>query len=246
MKDIKGIVHVHSTFSYDGRYSIAEIATFARRQGFAFVGMTEHSDTLDHGQVKRFRDECEEASTADCLIIPGIEFTCVGNLHLIGLGIQRFHSSKDPIVISQFIRQEQGVAIIAHPKRYDYKISEKLLAAVNGIEIWNAGYDGRFVPNDRSITLLKHARERQEMLLAFGGQDLHTFPYNQIQVSLRLRCERLLPSLLLDGIRDGNFTISNGYYSFPARARVNIIKNVSIYLGNRFYTSAKNLRNRFV
>jgi len=246
MKIVTGLIHAHSTYSYDGRHTLGEIAAFARSRGLGFVGMSEHSDTLDCDKVARLQEDCQKASAPDCLIIPGIEFTCTDNLHLIGLGIQRYNPSKDPLVINEFIQQERGVAIIAHPKRYHYEISEKLLAAVNGIEIWNAGYDGRFVPNDHSITLLKHARERQETLLAFGGQDLHMIQYKQAQVSLSVRCERLVPGSVLDAIRDGNFTISNGYFSIEARARVNFLKAVPIYLGSRLYTTVKNLRDRFV
>jgi predicted metal-dependent phosphoesterase TrpH len=246
MKDFKGIIHVHSNYSYDGKHSIDEIAAFARQRSYAFVGMSEHSDTLDSDKVKRMRDECRRASTPDCLIIPGIEFTCLGNLHLIGLGVQDYDSSKDPLFINDFIQEQGGVAIIAHPKRYHYQISQVLLTAVNGVEIWNAGYDGRFVPNDHSITLLKRARERHESLLAFGGQDLHTINHKQAEVSLSVCCERLVPGLILDAIRDGNFVISNGYVSVGAQERLDCLKALSIYLGNRLYSPVKNLRERFV
>ena len=41
-----GIIHIHSNLSYDGRQSLEEIALFARKRGYCFVGMTEHSDTF--------------------------------------------------------------------------------------------------------------------------------------------------------------------------------------------------------
>jgi predicted metal-dependent phosphoesterase TrpH len=246
MKNFKGIIHVHSNYSYDGKHSIDEIAAFARQRSYAFVGMSEHSDTLDSDKVARLREECQKASTADCLIIPGIEFTCLGNLHLIGLGVQDYDSSKDPLVINDFIQQQGGVAIIAHPKRYHYQISEGLLTAVNGVEIWNAGYDGRFVPNDQSLKLLKSGRERQKALLAFGGQDLHQIDLRHRQVHLKIHCDRLVSDAVIGSMRDGNFVISNGYVSVGAKARLHFLKALPIYLGNRLYAPVKNLRDRFV
>jgi hypothetical protein len=245
MKDFKGIIHVHSNYSYDGKHSIDEIAAFARQRSYAFVGMSEHSDTLDSDKVKRMRDECRRASTPDCLIIPGIEFTCLDNLHLIGLGVRDYDSSKDPLVINDFIQEQGGVAIIAHPKRYQYQIPSELLSAVNGIEIWNSGYDGRFVPNDQSLKLLKSGRERQKFLLAFGGQDLHQIDLRYRQVHLKVHCDRLVSDAVIGSMRDGNFVISNGYVSVEAQERLDFLKALSIYLGNRLYAPVKNLRDRF-
>lgn len=246
MTVFKGIIHVHSTYSYDGRHSISEIAAFARERGFAFVGMSEHSDTLDSEKVIRLREECQEHSTLECLIIPGIEFTCVDNLHLIGLGVQQYSPSQNPVEINKFIQQEGGIAIIAHPKRYQYQIADDLLSTVNGIEVWNAGYDGRFVPNDQSLTLLKSVRTLQDTPLAFGGQDLHKINSHHRQVYLNVCCDRLSSDAVLSSLRNGNFTISNGYVTLQAKLQVEFFKTLPIYLGSRFYTTVKKLRDRFV
>ena len=57
----KGIIPVHSNYSYDGRHTTGEIAAFARARGFAFIAMSEHSDTLDSEKVKRLREASQEA-----------------------------------------------------------------------------------------------------------------------------------------------------------------------------------------
>ena len=44
-KDIKGDLHVHSLWS-DGRVSIADIAVAARRRGYEYIAITDHSERL--------------------------------------------------------------------------------------------------------------------------------------------------------------------------------------------------------
>lgn len=41
-KDIKGILHAHSTYS-DGQHSLREMAAYCRDEGFEYLGITDHS-----------------------------------------------------------------------------------------------------------------------------------------------------------------------------------------------------------
>ncbi|MFW6121036.1 MAG: DNA polymerase/3'-5' exonuclease PolX [Petrotogales bacterium] len=43
--DVKGDFHVHSTWS-DGSDSVEDIAVFAKKQGFSFIGIADHSQSL--------------------------------------------------------------------------------------------------------------------------------------------------------------------------------------------------------
>ena len=71
-KPLRGIVHVHSNYSYDGHNSLEEIARYARTRGYHFVGMTEHSDTFDRSRMRDYVQDCARMSTSECLLIPGI------------------------------------------------------------------------------------------------------------------------------------------------------------------------------
>jgi hypothetical protein len=51
-----------------------------------------------------------------------------------------------------------GLAVLAHPGRAAYHCPPALCVALDGIEIWNAAYDGRFVPPPASFRLLQEAR----------------------------------------------------------------------------------------
>jgi len=239
--EFKGIIHVHSNFSYDGHHSVDEIAQFARGRGYSFVGMSEHSDTLNAEKVALCVEECQRVSSPDCLIIPGIEFSCENNLHLIGLGVQHYTDSKDPLLISQFIQQEGGVAIIAHPKRYNYCLPLELAGTLHGIEIWNAGYDGRFVPNDRSLNLLKDFRKRKGSLLAFAGQDLHRITHHP-HVEVVARCEHLEKASILKALKNGSFKISNPYFEIDSRREVGRLKLLLIRMTRQVYELVKAIR----
>ncbi|MCH8148512.1 MAG: hypothetical protein IH987_11045 [Planctomycetes bacterium] len=166
--------------------------------------MTEHSDTLDEKVVALYVKECRRVSSPDFLIIPGIEFSCDNNLHLLGLGTRQYTNSKDPLQVSKFIQDNGGVAVMAHPKRYNYQLPPKLEMILNGIEVWNAGYDGRFVPNEHSMNLLKDFRKRNGSILAFGGQDLHWIT-NHSHVQLIVFCESLTETAIVKAIKRGNY-----------------------------------------
>ena len=116
MKDLKGIIHVHSNYSYDGQHSIDEIAQFGRKRGYSFIGMTEHSDTLDEEKVALYVEECRRVSSPDCLIIPGIEFSCDNNLHLIGLGVRTLYGFQKSPKSFRFHPTGEGTSYCCSPK----------------------------------------------------------------------------------------------------------------------------------
>ncbi len=239
----KGIIHAHSNFSYDGQHSLEEIAKFAKKRGYSFVGMTEHSDTFDKDKMSDYVKKCRSVSDLEFILIPGIEFTCERNLHLLGLGIEHFTDSKDPISVAKFVKAQGGLAIVAHPSRYDYKIPVGLEGEINGIEVWNAGYDGRFFPNDCSLNLLKDFRSHSKKILAFGGQDLHQIT-DHSHVQLVVSYERLGKGEILDALKQGKFMISNPYLELDPRGEPGWLKLAQIIIGRRIYHLAKGIRDR--
>ncbi len=241
----RGIIHVHSKFSYDGRNTLEEIARLGRRRGYGFVGMTEHSDTFDAEKMKRLVDECGRLSDPTFVLMPGIEFTCENNLHLMGIGIERFTEEKDPIRVARFIRMQGGLAVVSHPSRYAYQIPDGLENEVDGIEIWNAGYDGRFVPNDQSMGLLCSLRRSNGALRGFGGQDLHQIE-NHCHVKIEVSSVDLNRNDILGGLKNGEFMVSNPYVALSSTCEEGWMKRMSISWARRVYLLVREMRNRLV
>lgn len=240
---VKGIIHVHSNYSYDGQHSLEEIARHGMARGYGFVGMSEHSDTLTEEKMAQHVKDCEKATASGCLLIPGIEFTCENNLHLVGLGVQHYTDAKDPEKVSEFIRRQDGIAVFAHPRRYNYHIPANLTDVLHGIEVWNAGYDGRFVPNDLSLSLLKVLRRRNRELLAFGSQDLHHIT-DHSHVELVVSCVRLGQDEILGALREGHFVIQNRYFNLDPRGEPGRLGLARIAAARRLYTLVKTIRSR--
>ena len=242
MRTITGLIHVHSTFSHDGWHSLEELGRFGASQGYSFIGMSEHSDDLDGQKVIAYVKECLRFSSPECLIIPGIEFSCDMGFHLIGLGVKHYTDLKDPIQVSQFIRDNGGVAILAHPIRHGYRIPLELARTLDGIEVWNAGYDGRFVPDDRTLRLLNDFRRRNGFLTAFGGEDLHRIT-DPPRVQIRLKCEDVREDVVLRALRHGEFEIFNSYFRFDARQPQGALSLAGIVIAQRAYSIMKRLRD---
>lgn len=81
MEDIKGDLHVHSTWS-DGHNSILEMARAAKRRGYEYIAITDHSQSLSIARgltVERLRaqrkeiEEAEKAIGGGFRIFHGIE-----------------------------------------------------------------------------------------------------------------------------------------------------------------------------
>jgi hypothetical protein len=239
---LKGIIHVHSNFSSDGQHSLKEIAHFGKKRGYSFIGMSEHLDTFDKDKMSEYVKKCRMVSDSDLLIIPGLEFTCEDDIHIIGLGIEDYIESKNTLEVISFIHQQNGIAIIAHPSRCDYKIPFNLIHAIDGIEVWSVTYDGRFVPNIHSLNLIRRLKKENSSILAFGGQDLHHIR-NHWTVEIAASCDRLTTEGVLYTLKEGDFMISNPYFRLNSRLEMGWLKLVQIRVVRWMYDLAKRWQN---
>jgi predicted metal-dependent phosphoesterase TrpH len=238
IRTLRGLLHAHSQFSHDGEHSLEEIARFAKRKRYDFIGMTEHSDTFNAETMAKLVKGCAAMSDRDFLMIPGLEFTCEDDFHILGLGIESFKELKKPQEIIQFIHNQRGVAVIAHPRRYNYKIPQALLAEVDGIEVWSAVYDGRYVPNDQSLAFIKEFRRRNGSIIAFGGEDLHRIT-NLPKVEIRIPCAELNKDILLGELMKTDFEISNNFFHLNSSMENGGMRLTGILIARRFYVLAK-------
>jgi len=242
---VRGIIHVHSDFSRDGLSSIADLAEFAREAGFQFVGLTDHAEDLSLEDRQCLRRECEKYSVESCVMIPGLEFRCDGDIHILALGITDEVTGSDAVAVTRQIVKMGGIAILAHPCRNDYRCPPELSSCLNGIEIWNAVYDGRLVPPLGAFRLLQVARGVNPAISGYGGADLHDL-HRAPAVTIELRTNGAFsvnPQTVLQILKSGTFAVRGRYLAFDAHAVPNRIARSWLWAFRKFYEISKTVRN---
>lgn len=172
MTDLRAVMHVHSDWSYDGRWRLAEIARLYGRFGVRVVLMTEHDTGFDPQRFPDYRRACAEASSSGCRLIPGIEYSSPDNaVHILTWGLDSFLAEHRPVIETLGeVRDRGGVAVFAHPVRRDAwkRFSSGWSELLAGIEVWNRKSDG-IAPGRQAADLVASAG-----VPATVGQDFHT------------------------------------------------------------------------
>jgi hypothetical protein len=164
--------HMHSVWSYDGKWSLDQLRDKFRDRGCRILMMTEHDRGFTASRWEEYRAACAEASSHDLLVMPGMEYSdpenrthvlVWGKIPFLGEGLPTGH-------MLDAVRECDGVAVFAHPGRkqawryFKPEWIDKLL----GIEIWNRKYDG-WAPGEVASTL-----QRSGNSIPFVGLDFHT------------------------------------------------------------------------
>jgi hypothetical protein len=205
-------VHVHSTWSYDGRLSLPEVASIFRRLGYDAVLMAEHDVDFDENRWEEYRAACVRASTDRLRLVAGIEYADRGNrVHVPVWGAREFLGRGLPTLdLLRRARDAGGAAVLAHPSRRDAHelVDDEWLDLLDGIEAWNRKYDG-VAPSAIGIALLSRARH----LVPVFGLDFHSrrqlFPF-----AMRIENGAALEGPVLAGaVRNGSHSLAG----IPAR-----------------------------
>ena len=169
---IKAACHIHSEWSYDGKWSLPKLAAEFGRRGYRVLLMTEHDRGFTQARLLEYREACAQASSETVLIVPGIEYSDADNVvHILVWGSIPFLGEALPTVeLLDKVKATGGFAVLAHPSRkeawksFDPRWASNLL----GIEIWNRKTDG-WAPSQTAARLIQGTS-----LLPFVGMDFHT------------------------------------------------------------------------
>lgn len=154
---VKAAVHIHSNWSYDGKWTLSRIANFFSKIGYQLVFTSEHSNTFDNDRWEMYRKACQEVSTDRILIIPGLEYSDQTNtIHILVWGALPFlgiNKSIERLIIE--VKELNGICVFAHPTRRNAwrNIDPSWIPLFDGIEQWNRKSDG-IAPSREAITLL--------------------------------------------------------------------------------------------
>lgn len=216
---IKGALHVHSTLSHDGAMTIGELAQLYSRRGYHFVALTEHAEDMDNGAVELLVRRSREHSCAEFCFIPGLEFSALSPFHILGLGLSRIFPQEDRLALIEQIRSSGAMAILAHPKRTAWNCPQPILQAVDAVEIWNVGYDGKFLPSGRALREFASMRRINPRLMAVAGHDLHRRE-SFYDVALEMDVASLSTGQILDNLRNGRYVIQSRFFRCASDASI--------------------------
>ena len=169
----RAAAHVHTDWSYDGRWPMGKLRGMFARMGIQIILTTEHSQGFNETKWNQYRKVCLQTSTEKFHIIPGLEYSDHKNLfHIMVWGNLPFLGENHNIrELLKNVKSLGGIAVLAHPSRgeawkeYDTNWSKYL----NGIELWNRKADG-FRPSLDAYRLLNL---QTESLIPFVGWDFH-------------------------------------------------------------------------
>ena len=216
-------MHVHSTLSHDGTLTIPELAAWFRPRGYQFVAIGEHSQDMDAAKIAILKKQCAENSDAQFCMIPGIEFSCQGGLHIFGVGATELTAHIDPVKVAEAIRAQGGFVILAHPNSNGLHPSREAILAVDAVEIWNLAYDGKFLPSPRSLTGFYRSRSLKSDLLAVAGHDFHR-KVGFYDASINMGVPSLSPGAILQNLHEGRYSIDSRLFRTSPRAAITRLK----------------------
>jgi predicted metal-dependent phosphoesterase TrpH len=169
---IKAACHVHSDWSYDGKWPLPKLAGAFGRRGYRVLLMTEHDCGFTSARLKEYHKACADACSEEIRVVPGIEYSDASNtVHMLVWGSNTFFGEALPT--AELLKQVEaagGVAVLAHPtrkgawKQFDPDWAPYLL----GVEVWNRKTDG-WAPSKTTAPLMSGTS-----LLPFVGMDFHT------------------------------------------------------------------------
>jgi hypothetical protein len=183
---IKAACHIHSDWSYDGKWSLSRVAAEFGRRGYRVLLMTEHDRGFSEVRLFEYREACTRASSEQVIVVPGIEYSDASNtVHILTWGPVPFLGEALPTAeLLETVKAASGIAVLAHPSRKEAwkKFESQWVPNLLGIEIWNRKTDG-WAPSKTAAPLIQGTS-----LLPFVGMDFHTrrqfFPLStELQIS---------------------------------------------------------------
>ena len=170
-----GVIHIHSDYSQDGRDSLEELQRWAAERKLRFVALSDHAEDLDPEVFRQYTEHCHAVSDAQVTLIPGLEYRFEGlkGLHLLALGLRQWIAPESPADFVAQARDRCGLTVLAHPVLARYRVPGAVLDGIDAIEVWNAAYNTRFLPDPRAIRLLHRIRRERPVVVGTAGLDQH-------------------------------------------------------------------------
>ena len=241
---MEGLFHVHSNYSSDGRLSLEELREECIKRGLRFMVVTDHAEDFSAGKIKQFIDHCQRISDSDFVIVPGLEFNIDKDheVHLLVVGLDGLPCENGPEAILEKIREgkNSALAVVAHLSRSNHYIPPDYKRRINGIEVWNAAYDSRYLPDHKAIRLYADLRKVNNQLIGFGGLDLHDRSgFRELRISLTNSCHNTRE--LLEDLKAGKFEIRGPFLKISSSPNPGFLSMKIFEWGRKLLTVADHI-----
>jgi hypothetical protein len=234
----RGVAHVHSTFSFDGQMPLTGLADFLASQSIAFALLSEHVESLDAGKLKALVEECERLSTETLLLVPGVE---IDNLHALFYNVSPVTEWRDETDLARQLAARGSMVVVSHPVKIRRGLPSAIAALFEGVEIWNARYDGKLAADIGPITYWQELQRTMDRHLApLCGIDLHN-RLDFTPLALEVECDHLDARSVLGALRSGQYRIMAFGEALPVD-----FKTGRLTLRYRVYSGGYHFLHRFV
>ena len=243
--NMEGLFHVHSNYSADGRLSLEELREECLKRNLQFMVVTDHAEDFSATRLQKFIDHCERISDERFLVVAGLEFNIdrEREVHLLVVGLDGLPCENGPEAILKKIREGKNSAltVMAHLSRSNYYIPPDYEKKIHGIEVWNAAYDSRYLPDHKAIRLFADLKKVNKRLIGFGGLDLHDHSgFRELRICLTNSCHN--NQELLDHLKAGKFKIRGPFMSISSTPSFGVCKLSLLSLCRRALTIADFIR----
>jgi len=211
---LKGVLHIHSRYS-DGEFTLDELRKIFLCEGCSFVCMTDHAEYFNEDSILRYVAECEALSDAKFRFVPGLEYRCERNMHILGYHATQLTPATDPQVVIRHIDAQGALSVVAHPRDDFFQWIEGFAALPQGIETWNTKYDGRYAPRSGTFALLQRLKGRSPGMHAFYGIDLH-WKRQFRSFFVNLDCDSIETGAILAALREGKYSAQKEDLHLPS------------------------------
>jgi len=204
MRMIRAAAHVHSEWSYDAEWPLADLAAAFAKRKYDVVLMAEHDRGFDDARWDEYRKACAEASAGGPVLVPGMEYEDAESLVHVpvwGARIPFLGAARPTADLLRDAKANDAFTVFAHPTRRDAVSSfrSEWAPLLDAVEVWNRHYDGIApYPEGRRFA-------EEHGLRVFASLDFHTqrqfFPLALVMEV----AEPVSTESVIDALRAGRF-----------------------------------------
>ena len=174
--------------------------------------MGEHAEDLDEKKIQALREQSAANTGPEFCVIPGIEFAVTIQIHIVGVGVVSLIGLDNPVDVAEQVRKQGGFSILAHPKRAGWTCPAEILRVLDAAEIWNIGYDGKYLPCAKALPAFAHMRQFNPQLRAVASHDFHRLEsFYDVAIEMNVAVPAVDP--VIQNLKAGTYRVCSPFFN---------------------------------